>query len=224
VRVVALLAWFDERPDMLAELFDSLAGAGADGIVAVDGAYAEYPGARATSGVGQAEAIMEVATANGMEAVVHVPRHPWAGNEIEKRTFLFDLGHRLTEPEADWFWVVDGDEVVLAAGALRDTLTVTDRHVAECKLSEPGGREWDMRMFFRAQPTGITVGPYHARYETGDGRVLWASCHRMEEDPAATVPGCHVLNRPLERDRQRNHARRQYAERAVLLGLDQAMI
>ncbi len=79
-------------------------------------------------------------------------------------------------------------------------------------------------MLFRSQPSGIRIGKYHAHYVTGDGRVLWASCHRNHEDHAVVVEMCHVLHRPLERPKERNKRRRQYYERAVLLGLDEAVI
>jgi hypothetical protein len=224
MRVIALLSFFDEEVGMLTELVESLAAARVDSIVAVDGAYAEYPDAVASTGTEQAATILDVAYANGMEATVHVPQGPWQGNECEKRTFLFALGHQFAEAGEDWFWVVDADEVVESADGLHEALATTEHDVAEVDLYEPRGQRWDLRMLFRAQPTGIRVGPYHARYETGAGYVLWASCHRNYEEPAVLVPGCRVRHRPWDRPTDRNFKRRQYYERAVLLGLDEAVI
>lgn len=228
MKIVALLSYFDEQPEMLVDLVESLARAGVAGIVAVDGAYAEYPDATGTTGIDQALAITGTAVENGMFATVHIPSEPWAGNEIEKRTFLFALGHQYVEPGEDWLWVVDGDEIVLIDDTiverLHSTLSTTDAHVAKVGLHEKNAGHWMLRMLFRSQPSGIFVGPYHAKYITGDKRVLWASCHQGQEDPAVTVPMVHVLHRPLERLPERKVRRRQYAERAVLLGLDEAMI
>lgn len=113
MRITAALSWYEESPVWLASLVASLKGF-CDHIVAVDGAYGLYPGAheRPVSGPEQAEAVIQTAKAIGIGATVHIPEHPWYGNEIEKRTFLFDLANMVSTPLEDWIYVCDGDDIL----------------------------------------------------------------------------------------------------------------
>jgi len=61
VKLVALLTWYDEPSWCLTELVASLAAAGIDHLVAVDGAYMLYPLARPQSPGEQAQAILAAA-------------------------------------------------------------------------------------------------------------------------------------------------------------------
>lgn len=109
--ICALLSWFQEPADWLAGCVASLPKAGVTSLVAVDGAYFLYPDARRypVSSGEQAAVILETARQHGVSATVHVPSGPWTGNEVEKRSFAFELG-RATG--ADWFLVIDADEFV----------------------------------------------------------------------------------------------------------------
>jgi hypothetical protein len=129
------LSWFDERTDWLAELVASLAAVGVDHLVAVDGAYGLYPGARGSSGSEQASVVLGAAHGAGIGVTVHVPAFPWPGNEVEKRTVLFALGHLVAQPYDDWLVVADADEV-WESGDLRADLADCAADVAEVMLVE----------------------------------------------------------------------------------------
>lgn len=113
MKIHALLPWYNEDPQWLAATVASVARF-ADHVIAVDGAYALFPGAieRPNSGAEQAEIILEVAHGAGIDATVHVPRHPFFGNEVEKRTLLLRLAATIGTVNEDWIFNVDADEVV----------------------------------------------------------------------------------------------------------------
>lgn len=104
--VTAALAWWNEKPEDLVRCVRSMATV-ADRVVAVDGAYARYPGATVTSPADQAEAIRAAAESVGLEAVIHVPDRLWAG-QVEKRDFLF----RQASIGSDWIAGVDADFLI----------------------------------------------------------------------------------------------------------------
>jgi hypothetical protein len=177
VKLIAILAWYDEPTWCLTELVASLATAGVDHLVAVDGAYMLYPEGRAQSPGEQAQAILAGAQGAGMGVSVHAPQDVWFGNEIEKRSFTFAAGHLVAEPDVDWLWVVDADERIQEASGLHEALEITDYEVASLMIEEVNGgtREgmFPLRKFFRAQPTGIHLEDNHFTYLAGDGRLLF---------------------------------------------------
>jgi hypothetical protein len=117
-RLVALLSWWDEHPDWLADVVRSLVLADVDALVAVDGSYPHMPGATASSPHGQAAAIARTAAEVGIVSEVVVPGDLWT-SECVKRTAMFGYAeaHR-----PDWLLVIDADEVILQAPPdLKDT-------------------------------------------------------------------------------------------------------
>ena len=164
MKIYALLNWYDERPDWLAATVAS-ASKLCDGIVAVDGAYFLYPDSLRfpTSGAAQATAIMETALSLDMSCTIHVPTEPWAGNEVGKLQYLFDLG--VPEPMEDWFFRIDGDELLTDVPFdARDRIEKTDLHAV------------DLRMWVRTD--GVT------RHEMWPIRRLWRVVHDMRVGPA----------------------------------------
>jgi hypothetical protein len=127
VKIVGVLSWFDESPSWLATAVAGFARV-CDQIVAVDGAYALYPGGRARSRPDQAEAILGAAEAAGAGCVIHRPRDVWFGNEVEKRNHSLFLAAALSP---DWVMVFDADYHVLQldAEAVRRELAATDCNV-----------------------------------------------------------------------------------------------
>lgn len=176
MRLIALLSWYDEPAWCLTELIGSLARVGVDEIIAVDGAYVLFPGARAQSPSDQSQAILAAAQGAGMGVTLYCPRDVWMGNEIEKRSFMFELAHQVGEP-GDWFWVSDGDEIVREAIGVHKALKRTEHDVGEVildQISSNGGTVgFPIRKLFRWQPTGIQVIGNHCTYLT-DGKALWA--------------------------------------------------
>lgn len=216
MRLIACLSWYDENPAWLTELVAGLARAGVDHVVAIDGAYALYPQARGNSGSEQAQVVLASAVGCGMGVTVHLPPHPWVGNEIEKRTALFVLAHAVAEPGADWLWVCDADEVITTAAGLRDQLEATDLDVASVLLCEgicQGEHEWStmpIRKLFRAHPQGIRVERHHARYVTGDDDVLWDASNPIVEAEALQAWDVKVRHRPGDREAYRTRKRLAY--------------
>lgn len=207
MKLTALLSWFDENPQHLGGLVDSLAGAGVDHLVAVDGPYRLYPATTTRSSPLEYVVLTEACDANGIALTVHTPSGAWRGNEVEKRTHLFKFGHALAEPYADWLWVIDGDEVVTRAEGHREALERTVLDVATILEYENGTPKRSERRLFRAHPRGISVSGAHFYYRNGDLDVLWGP--RQVE--AATLD-VEVFHRPLARSDARNAARNDYYE------------
>lgn len=184
MRIIALLSFYDEAPDVLSECIAALAVRGdIDHLVAVDGVYRTYPHESPVSPVEQHAAVMVAARRHNIPLTFHVPSVAWGGGEVEKRTALFKIGLSVAE-RGDWFWVQDADQFVREAPGLKERLAATDHDVATIRLHDrvieripfdqraPGMVEdFQMRALFRAQP--ITVAVNHYTYVTDDGRVLW---------------------------------------------------
>jgi hypothetical protein len=210
VRIVALLAWYEERTDWLAEVVASLAGATVDHLIAVDGAYRLFPQARGASSSPQADTINAVARGLGLGCTVHVPDGPWAGNEVAKRDAMFRLAHAVADP-GDWLWVIDADEVIRDATGVREHLEASPLDVAEvllCERMSDGGPAYSpSRKLFRAQEGGIHVLCNHHTYTTADGRVLRGDGLQV---PAEQLHDVRVEHRPAGRFTARLEAKRVY--------------
>jgi len=180
MRVIALLSWYDERPEQLAEMIDSLQGF-ADGLVAVDGAYALYPNGQPCSPHEQQVEIMRVARQVGLPAIVHQPGKLWAGNQVEKRSFLFRLADTVAEANEDWYLVIDADEVLESVPAdAKARLQASARDAAEVSVLDKG--VGPQPRLVRAIP-GLRAVGLHWRYFTPDGRCLWGYLGKDEVEP-----------------------------------------
>lgn len=239
MRLVALLSWYDEDPGWLYDTVTSLAVVGADALVAVDGAYALFPDAHASSSPEQREAIAAAAAVAGIDATIHTPSAVWAGNETEKRTLLFRLGEAVTGPD-DWYLVIDGDEVIQTApvdlkqqlaacghdNAIASLLTKSAGEVMWSGVPDAGDAQADMPLvlagrfvhplhcMFRAI-RGLHVGHAHFEYLTPDGRELWG----REPETPFTVPGL-VIEHRLDRPERRRDAAMTYYETRDRLGIE----
>lgn len=171
MRIVALLSWYDEDPAYLHAAIESLRHV--DALVAVDGAYALFPEARGRSPRQQLAAIIDAATERDLELTVHVPREPWAGNEVAKRAFMFALGLSVATVGVDWFVPLDADERwIKATSHYPKRLASTPEHVATVGLSLKGEAETQAAFpkFFRARE-GLTVRGRHHDYYVGEEPV-----------------------------------------------------
>jgi hypothetical protein len=186
MRIIACLSWYDENPAWLAALVGSLKGI-ADHIVAVDGAYALYPNGKPHSPRGQAEVIREAARSIGAGCTIHEPLTVWWGNEVGKRDFMFHLAETVAKPNEDWYFIVDGDEIVTKCNLdLHAALAATEKDVGWVRLwnyrqhYEPHERPFVCDLversripkLFRAIP-GLGVKDRHYHYVLPDGRYLW---------------------------------------------------
>src|SRR5437667_11615337 len=111
VRIVGILIWADESPGWLATACTGF-GRLCDHIVAVDGFYALYPGARVRSRPDQAEAVMTACEAAEVACTLHRPNDLFWGNEVEKRQLSLALAAPFLTPLEDWVCVFDADNHV----------------------------------------------------------------------------------------------------------------
>jgi len=223
VKVIGLISWFNEKPEWLAAGVASMAGF-VDAVVVIDGAYSYFPEGRAHSPNGQAEAIRETARALGLGCLIYEPPGTWIGNEVEKRDKLFRFAEQVTEPE-DWYFVLDGDEVVSHAsadihtkllGATHDVGEVMHwnarGHFApdERPFSVQMEEQRPIRKFFRAI-RGLRCIHTHYTHVTPDGRFLWA---KDEMEPAENLTQyVQVEHRNKDRDPWRNKQAKEYYDR-----------
>jgi hypothetical protein len=223
MQIVALLSWYEEDPAWLAEMVATLPAAGVTHLVALDGAYALYPGASPASDPAQKLALNTAAQQAGIEADIYTPDGVFKGNEVEKRSALFELAESVTGPD-DWYFVMDADELISEVPTdFHDRLASTDRDVAEVTFVEQRDPErpppslwqrkdaYPIRVLFRAI-RGLRVKTNHWTYVTPDGRKLWGQNKRTLE---ATLD-CTDL-RILHRSDLRQQDRRtdQYAYYAI---------
>ena len=239
MKIIGLLSWYDESPSWLAATVASFAPV-LDHLIAVDGAYGSFPGGRARSDLGQAETIMRTADAVGLGVTVHQPSTVFWGNEVEKRSLMFSLGLAQAELWKDWFWVIDGDEVLTKAPSdLRTRLQYIERLACEVTLwtqdhwndlapdaaqmmKLPPISRHAMRMLFRAIPD-LTVRNRHDIYvgtdPDGEPLYLWGP---QEIDPviAEPLPEVEVEHRSTKRDAARRASSLEYYKIREALGLE----
>jgi hypothetical protein len=205
MQIVALLSWYEEDPEWLAAMVERLPLAGVDRLVALDGAYALYPGATAASDPAQKDALAVACREDSIALDLYTPRKPFKGNEVEKRSELFRLGEEVTAPD-DWYFVIDADELITDVPSdFRARLAATDLDVATVTFDEerdpdrPPPSLWQrkdsypIRVLFRAV-RGLRVKTNHWTYVTPDGRRLWGQNKRTLE-PALDCDDLHILHR-----------------------------
>ena len=208
--VTAALAWFDEPLEQLDECVRSLPVI-ADRLVAVDGGYSRYPGAKPKSPVSQAAQIRATAKDVGLDVVIHTPNKLWAG-QVEKRSFLLQQAAK----GSDWFVPVDADHVlhglrytvrheVENVGEEYDALTADlytpmnwDRPLDESAAGEwhrdLAGEYTTIQNIFRCLP-GLRVERFHWWYSAlKDDRKIWLI--GGDTDPQARRAAFYKLQAP----------------------------
>jgi len=227
MKIYGLLSWYDERQDWLAAAVTSAAKL-CDGIVAVDGAYALFPDSlrHPTSGAEQAATILEVALAAGMTCTIHVPEGPWMGNEVEKLTWMMNLG--IGEPFEDWYFKFDADEFLSDVPYdARQRIEAASENVVEARMwqrDEGTGQHpmWPIRRLYRVLP-GIHHGPaHHMISATVDGEVQWLSDseNRARQAPALDMPDLRIEHRSQYRLQSRNERKDRYYQQRDEIGIE----
>ncbi len=193
MKICGYMSFFDESPHWLATAVAGMARL-CDVIVAHDGAYALYPGARARSHPHQSEAVLGAAEAADVACLLYQPRDVYWGNEIEKRNQGLRFAGALLEPDEDWLLVFDADFHVLRVNpeVIRHELGETELDVATYTIldgkdlmADPGmeraakemdiSTEWTTRTrdIYRWTPS-LTIGPTHYGYSRWDnGKRRW---------------------------------------------------
>jgi hypothetical protein len=174
MKVIALLSFYDERPDWLAACVASLSRC-CEHVVAVDGAYRLFPQAKAHSGDIQASAIVSTAQALELGVSYHAPRTPWMGNEVEKRNHLLELGKTVAVDEEDWFLVIDADTLVSSVPSnFKLVLRESTHDVGTYWISESfegGSGRYPARYLYRAC-SDLRIERTHYGYWRGE-KSLW---------------------------------------------------
>lgn len=238
-KVWGLLSWYDESPSWLAEAVASFAPA-LDGLIAVDGAYAHYPDARASSERVQAETVMATANALGLPVTIHRPAAPFLGDEVAKRDFMFRLANAHARAHHDWLWVFDADCVLAEYPAdLREQLADVPGDVVEVGLwsrsdyladapdvartmNLPPSTTAPMRMLFRCLDRMQVVGlhyVYAGVQEDGTYTYLWGPPH-VAPQHGVMFTDVTVEHRSAWRDLYRREAAREYYKRREALGIE----
>lgn len=167
MKIFALCSWFDEEPEHLTRLVESVAGF-CGVFVGLDGAYATFPGALPQSPADQRRALQNAVYASGMEYKLTAPYEPWA-SEVEKRATLFELGRQAGATPDDWFLIMDADMTLARSDpAARGLLSTTKLDSAEVawqniRINDSIEGEYRFRSLFRALP-GLTVERTHWLY------------------------------------------------------------
>lgn len=209
MKIVALLSYFQERPDWLSACVASLKPC-VDHIVAVDGGYRLFPQASAHSGDIQAGAVVGTAQALGMGVTYMAPVRPWMRNEVEKRNHALKLALAECE-EDDWILTIDADMLVTNCPFdFRSVLEDTKEDVASYYITEDfegGTGKYGARFIHRAHPS-LHVGHAHFDYrreKNGQEICLWEN---------GGLPCCPtdlvVEHRRDQRNEQRNKRASQY--------------
>lgn len=181
MKVTAALCWWNETVEDLRTAVTSAASV-ADRVVALDGAYARYPGATVRSGDEQADAIRDAAESAGIEALVVRPDRLWVG-QCEKRTALMNLA----ADGSDWIVILDADYVIDADREhVRDQLAATEYDVLRVPLVTPpgeyatnwhreqaeAGEQWTP-LVYRAYPEWLVEERHWWYSAIKDGRRVW---------------------------------------------------
>lgn len=200
-RIVGCLSFYDEPPKFLRQLVESLRLIGCRDLVAVDGAYALYPGGAARSPEACRKALRQACYQNGVALTQHAPESVWEGGEIEKRNALYQLAETVTS-ERDWYCRIDGDErFIQAPKHLPVLLDGLAARAATAELIEQDGSWQSLRIFYRAE-RGLRVVNNHYTYELPDGTRLYGDHNDPKVVPAAYTP-CLLEHRNQARPKNR---------------------
>lgn len=207
-RVVALLSWWDEKPEWLARTVTSVAPF-CVGIVAADGCYALNPFATENSHPEEVDAIKQAASQAGLPLTLKQRGGLWGGGQVEKRTHMFNLAQRVS-PAPDWLFVINADEHVDHHDGVLTTLAATQHDVGEVQgLPDTMGRR-----LFRAK-----VKPRcecAVSYVAGNGRQLTARQYATPKAFARLVPAVQ-LDLTLASNGDRSSASRDGRSQAAYL-------
>lgn len=244
-RIICICIYYDENPEWLGEHMASLAPICSD-FVYVDGAYGLYPGASAKPASPRecATSLHSMALATDRALLHYRPRHPFYGNEVEKRNMSLDLARSLPEVVGNpnvWFLVADADTVAIKVNdALPRILAETDRNVGEYAASvvnavEPEPGRWGavhavelakpvrVRSIYRNLP-GLRYGPAHWHVTWGaPGRErswLWGGNLRRQEPCLDLTLELRFEHRQLSREPSRQQASKRYYEIRDATGIE----
>jgi hypothetical protein len=227
MKIIAMLSYYDEQPNLLKRSVRGLARLGVDTIIAADGAYALYPDGKPYSSPETIHALCGAARDRRIHLILHQPDDVWAGNEVEKRQTMLDLAVSWSDV-VDWLVVWDCDYKLLACPwkfNLKDRLQVTSCDVATIAFTEDPRADgehdfYPMGMFLRAQ-RGIRMDGNHHTYLLPHGRRTQVLRRPVEnEADALHMPDVKVLHDVHQRDPERRARQTAYYEQRDALGVE----
>lgn len=218
MNVTAALCWYDEPVEALERCVASLEGV-CDRLVAVDGRWDVFPGARDLSPLEQKLAIQAAARAAGIKDEVH-GGGPFAWeSQVAKRSYAIERA----ASTGDWVLVIDADEHISSSdrAALHALLAATDLDVGEVPLTNRSQR-WPLnqlhthtfaaRRLFRS-----ACAPHYERAHNGvrasDGRWLSGSRRHVALEPTFVTADLNALALALRHDLDARSGERQQARR-----------
>lgn len=146
---------------------------------------------------------MAAAYGAGIGLTLHTPTTPFFDNEVGKRDFMFQLAK---PTGADWFLIIDADEVVTSATPdLKQLLEATHTDVAYYLLIEPNQTRNYVRGLYRNHPE-LGVKKRHYGYCIGD-RFLWDGTGELAENLTDHLV---LEHRSLDRDPDRRQRAIEY--------------
>jgi hypothetical protein len=216
-----------------------------DHIVALDGRYALYPDQRLQSGLAEVQAIIDTARSAGCGMTLHTAPRTFK-DEMEKRTMLFKLGALEARTELDWFFILDGDEVLIECPPKQEVtglLAATSADVVAATLFEktdPHQDEWRTDLGMKLQTewryecrtprlwralNDMRVVGYHFNYvgerSTGETVELWGMDGSVDRAEWASLCGKMIIeNRNRLRGKQRDADREAYYKDRDELGIE----
>lgn len=174
--ITAMLNWYDEDENDLQRVISDVIRLGAAQVVAVDGAYANFPDGTPRSPLYQHVALQELCEYHGVGLLSYAPSKVWQGDEVAKRQFMLELALTVT-PADGWLLVYDADyELVRTAFDMQVYLSDLPPEfdavdVCFTTATEPRvAASWHWaRLFMRAIP-GMHMGGNHYTYVLPSGR------------------------------------------------------
>lgn len=205
MRIVALLSWYDEPPELLSSNVASWSKL-CDRVIALDGAYADLPDGKPHSPIEQRAAIEWAAQHTGMGVTMIGPGVTWVGNQIAKRNALLTHAARITS-STDWLLTIDADEYLEPPPlGVRERLMDTERDVARVKI-RADAILYQQRLV-RALP-GLRVEGVHWRVMNFE-RCLWGIPGKDHEEPFLDLPDVVIRHRRDERPAKRLAQQKAY--------------
>jgi hypothetical protein len=223
--VAAMLAWYDEPPELLDAAVRSAATV-ADMLVAADGRYQRVPGP-ALSPDDQADTIRHAAQQAGLRLwLVRIPE-PWPGQVAKRNAML-----KLACAKADWVMPLDADWVLhgdrhLARAALADTaddtLEVAFHTPRNPSRAAPPATGWHAEteggtahypLLMRTLP-GLRLHKFHWIYlaeKNGSTVVVWGDHDGLPKASRDRIPHEHlwIEHRSAFRDKLRVERTRDF--------------
>ncbi len=221
--ITAMISWYDESPDRLEQCIRDVARLGANRVVAVDGAYALFPGGQPYSDFEQGLRMSRVCHELGITFVEHVPNGVWRGNEVEKRKFMLEMAKA---SRADWLLIWDADyelERFEPSQPVADLLDASWDDFASVEFNESEDTElgwYPCRLFMRNYPH-LHMGSNHYTYYPGSGDA--AKSLILDEGstvPATRLTGVWVRHGVKKRDPDRRAKQVEYYEERDTRGIE----